>query len=73
MEIIMFQDGVVLMGRSSKAFWPLSVELHLEYMSMSPLARKGLKESAVLIRCECRALPSFRFLVLMHLEMNDAY
>lgn len=69
----MFQEGVVLMGRSSKAFWALSVELHLEYISMSALVRKGLKESAVLIRCECRAMPSFRFLVLMHLEKNDAY
>lgn len=69
----MFQEGGVLMGRSSKAFWALSVDLHLEYMSMSPLVRKGLKDSAVLIRCECRAMPSFRFLVLTHLEMQDAY
>lgn len=69
----MFQEGAVLMGRSSKVFWALSVELHLEYMSMSPLVRKGLKESAVLIRCECMAMPSFKFLVFMHLAMDDAY
>ncbi len=40
---------------------------------MRPLVMKGLKEKAVLIRCECRAMPSFRFLVVMHFEMRDEY
>lgn len=68
----MFQERVVLKGRSSKAFWALSTVLHLEYMSMRALIGKGFKKCAVLMRYECRAMPSFRFLVLVHLEMSDA-
>lgn len=40
---------------------------------MRPLVRTGLNEKAVLIRSECKAMPNFRFLVVMHLDMSDAY
>ena len=40
---------------------------------MRPLVRTGLNDEAVLIRCECKAMPNFRFLVVMHLDMSDAY